>query len=358
MAGWPLSPGAGDMLGDAVWGGSLSRQPVRFVAHESNCSFLWRVAGVQGVEVGFLLAELGDGPPGQQALRPHLAEVLLSGAAADRLAQMLGVSSARLRWALPHLRAPHLLPGERARWEWPWEPLAHCLVPACRLCAAVRGGGWGEVWLVWPERWRICERHGRFTHVRQGGPGGVDLARLPESVGAHRRRGRLERRFGPTAAVLVADAFALAGWWWRRAPHTRRWAERAARAGLQPEDVETAWLLVYPEVLQVARALLRYELQRGALPGGPWAAAEAALVAELSQLASELGLPPGRWQVPVAEWLGRHHKCAPAAGDREGSGRRRERRPVTALIHQGDENPASLDRCCLPWDWSDPFTAV
>ena len=168
VAGRPRGPGGCGMLGDAVWGGSLSRQPVRFVAHESNCSFLWRVAGVQGVEVDFLLAELGDGQPGQQALRPHLAEVLLSGAAAGRLAQMLGVPSARLRWALPHLRAPHLLPGERARWEWPWEPLAHCLVPACGLCSAVRGGGWGEVWLVWPERWRICERHGRWVRILSG----------------------------------------------------------------------------------------------------------------------------------------------------------------------------------------------
>lgn len=81
-------------------------------------------------------------------------------------------------------------------------------------------------------------------------------------------------------------------------------------------------------------------------------------MAELSQLAEELGLPPGRWQVPVAEWLTRHHTCAPAAGDGEGSGRRRKRRAVTALVHHGEESPASLRHGCLPWDWSDPFTAV
>jgi hypothetical protein len=340
-----------------VWARSLPERPVRFVAHESNCSFLWRVAGAQGVEVGFLLGELGDGPPGQQALRPHLAEVFLSCAAADRLAQMLGVPCARLRWALPHLRESHLLPGDQARWEWLWQPLAHYLVPACGLCAAARGGDWGEVWLVWPDRWRICERHGRFTHVRQAGPGGVDLARLPESVDAHRRRGRLERRFGPAGATLVADAFALTGWWWRRAPLTPRWVERAGRAGLRPGDIETAWLLVYPEALRVARALLRHEQQRAALPDGPWAAAESHLVAELSQLAGGLDLTPGRWQVPVAEWLARHQRCAPAAGDNEdGSG---PRRPVTALVHRDEENQASLkNRCCLPWEWSDPFAAV
>ncbi|WP_369253687.1 hypothetical protein [Streptomyces sp. R35] len=317
------------------------------------------MAAVQGVEVDFLLAELGHGPPEQQALRPHLAEVLLSGAAADRLARMIDVPSARLRWALPHLRAPHLLPGEQARWEWPWQPLAHWLVPACGLCAAARGGGWGEVWLLWPERWRICERHGRFTHVRQAGPGGVDLARLPESVRAHRRRGRLERRFGPAAAVLVADAFAVTGWWWRCTPLARWWAERAGRAGLQAGDIETAWLLVYPEALQVARALLRYEQQRAALPDGPWAVAESRLVAELSQLAGALELPLGSWQIPVAEWLARHYRCAPAAPCDEGSGRRRDRQPVTALIHRDDEHQAPQENlCCLPWDWSDPFTAI
>ncbi|WP_326763236.1 hypothetical protein OG978_47390 (plasmid) [Streptomyces sp. NBC_01591] len=329
------------------------------MANESNCSFLWRVAGAQGVEVGFLLAELGDGPPGQEALQPYLAEVFLSGAAADRLAEMLGVPSARLRWALPHLREAHLLPGGQARWEWPWQPLAHYLVPACGLCTAARGAGLGGVWLVWPERWRICERHGRFTHVRQRNGAGVDLAPLPESVDAHRRRGRLERRFGPAGGFLVSDAFALTGWWWRRAPLTRRWTGRAGRAGLQPEVVETAWLLVYPEVLQVARALLRYEQQRAALPGGPWAAAESRLVAELSQLADALELPPGRWQVPVAEWLARHQRCAPATRDDECGGRRRGRRPVTALIHRDDEHRAPLENlCCLPWDWSDSFTVV
>ncbi|MEV8628579.1 hypothetical protein [Streptomyces sp. NPDC051079] len=310
------------------------------------------------MDVDFLLADLGDGPPGQQALRPHLAEVFLSRPAVDRLARMLAVPPARLQWALPHLRDCHLLSGEQARWEWPWQPLAHYLVPGCGLCAAARGGGWGEVWQVWPERWKICERHSRFTHARQDGPGGVALDRLPETVRAHRRRSRLERRVGPTGAVLVADAFAVTGWWWRRTPTTRRWADRAAQARVQPEDIETAWLLVYPEVLLVARALLRYEQRRAAQPGGPWIAAEADLVAELSRLAGELALPSGRWQVPVAEWLARHHRCAPPAVGREVGGRRRARRPVTALVHREDESQMSLESCCLPWDWSDPFTAV
>ncbi|WP_347119559.1 hypothetical protein [Streptomyces sp. 21So2-11] len=328
------------------------------MAHESNCSFLWRLAGAQGVEVAFLLDELGEGPPRQQALRPHLAEVFLSRAAAERLGQMLGVPWARLRWALPHVREPYLLPGDGARWEWPWQPMEHCLVPACGLCAAARGGSWGAVWLVRPERWHLCERHGRFTHVREDGPGGVDLAPLAESVHAHRALGRLERRFGPAGGFLVADAFAVTGWWWRRDPATRTWAERAGRAGLAAADIETAWLLVYPEVLRVARVLLHYEQERAARPGGPWSAAEARLVAELSLLADTLGVVAGAWQAPVAEWLARHHRYLPDAGSAGAVGGR-GRRPATALIHRGDEQGVSLaERCCLPWDWSDPFTPV
>ncbi|MER6401392.1 hypothetical protein ABT263_35925 [Kitasatospora sp. NPDC001603] len=323
------------------------------MADESNCSFLWRVAGVQGVGVEFLLNELGDGVM-QQALRPHLAEVFLSRPAADRLARMLAMPAARLRWALPHLREVHLLPGEQARWEWPWRPLERYLVPACGLYAAARGGGWGEVWQVWPERWRVCERHGRFSYVYERGPGGVDLAGVPESVRAHRVRGCLERRFGPPGAALVADAFAVAGWWWRRSPEVQQWVERAERAGLAGRDTETAWLVVYPEAVQVAQALLRYERQRAALPGGPWAAAESRLVGELAELAGSLMLPAQEWRVPVAEWLDRHHRCAGAQAVTVGAGRR-DRQPVTALVHRGDGEATSS---CLPWEWSDPSCVV
>nr|BFD96362.1 hypothetical protein KitaXyl93_77220 [Kitasatospora sp. Xyl93] len=332
-----------------MWTGSLPHLPVRFVADESNCSFLWRVAGIQGVGVDFLLSELGDGAV-QEPLRPHLAEVFLSSVAADRLARMLSMPAARLRRALPHLREVHLLPGEQARWEWPWSPLDRYLVPACGLCAAVRSGGWGEVWQVSPERWRICERHGRFTHVYQRAPGGVDLSRLPESIRAHRVRGRFERRFGPTGAVLSADGFAVVGWWWRSEPLVERWAERARRAGLGPGDAETAWLVVYPEAVQAGRALLRYERQRAVQPGGPWAVAESRLMGELSGLARSLGLPAHVWRVPVAEWLDRHRRCALAAGVEEVG--RGVGLPVTALVHQGDEEPTSSSTC-LPWEWTD-----
>ncbi|MFC8717076.1 TniQ family protein [Kitasatospora sp. NPDC057198] len=335
--------------GEGMGAGSLPYLPVRFVADESNCSFLWRVAGIQGVGVDFLLSELGDGA-GQGALPPHLAEVFLSASAADRLAAMLSLPARRLRWALPHLREVHLLPGEQARWQWPWRPLDRYLVPACGLCAAARSGGWGEVWQVSRERWRICERHGRFTHIYQRKPGGVDLSRLPESVRAHHVRGRLERRFGPTGVVLSADAFAIVGWWWRSMPGVRQWVGRAELAGLGVQNAETAWLVVYPEAVRVARALLRYERQRAVQADGPWVGAESRLLGDLSEVARSLALPSRVWRVPVAEWLDRHRRCILASG-RDGAGRRVSL-PVTALVHQGDEEPTSSSTC-LPWEWTD-----
>ncbi|WP_055566879.1 hypothetical protein [Streptomyces atriruber] len=334
------------------WGRSLARVSVRLAGHESNCSLLWRVAAAQGVDVAFLLEELGEGEPGQQAVPPHLAEVLLSVPAAERLAAMLNMELSRLQWALPHLRAPHLLAGRRARWEWPWYPMEHCLVPACSRCVALRSGGWGPIWLVWPETWKICDRHGQFTHVRQPGSG-VDLAPLTQVVAAHRRRRRFEGRHGPVGAYLAADAFAITGWWWRTAV-VERWAGRARRAGRPEGDLESAWLWVYPEAVAVARALLDYERQRAPRPGGPWAAAEAQLLGRVAQLAASLDLPQGMWQVPVAEWLHRHHRCVPPAAPSDGPGR-----PVTALVHAGAEQQGSLgERCCLPWDWNDPSVPV
>lgn len=347
-------------------GWRLAHRPVGFVSHESNCSFLWRVAAAQGVEVDFLLAELGEGPPGQQALRPHIAEVFFSSAAAGRLAAMCGMERQRLQWPLPHLREPHLLPGDQARWQWPWAPREHYLLPACGLCVAARGGGCG--WLVWPDRWKVCRRHRRFTHLRHtpaaesARPAGVDLTPLPEVLRAHHQRGRLEQGFGPAGAAVVADGFAIAGWWWRQDIFARVWIDRAQRARLAPQDAETAALLVYPEAMQVARALLRYEQQRAAQPTGPWPAAEARLLSQTRALAAVLGLSPGAGQVPVTEWLLHHQRCRPPAEvDAGAGGRRRVRQPVTAVIHLGDDDGAagSLEgRCCLPWDFSDPSSLV
>ncbi|MEU6971964.1 hypothetical protein AB0A71_30370 [Kitasatospora aureofaciens] len=82
--------------GDVTWGASLAHVPMRFVAQESNCSLLWRLAAAQGVSVDFLLDDLGQGPQGQRALEPRLAEVHLSGPALERLGAMMRVPTVRL----------------------------------------------------------------------------------------------------------------------------------------------------------------------------------------------------------------------------------------------------------------------
>ncbi len=330
------------------WGRSLARVSVRLAGQESNCSLLWRVAASQGVDIEFLLEELGEGEPGQQAVEPHLAEVFLSAAAAERLAAMLNVGLERLQWALPHLRHAHLLHGQQARWEWPWAPMDHYLVPACSRCVALRSGGWGPIWLLWPQHWRICGRHSQFTHVRQAGSG-VDISQLVEVMGAHRRRMRFENRHGPAGTYLVADAFAITGWWWRTAV-VEPWARRARQAGRAEGDVNAAWLWMYPEAMAVAQVLLDYERQRALQPAGPWPAAEEQLCRRLEEWAARLGIAQQLGQVPVAEWLHLHRRCVVAPDPADGRAR-----PVTALVHVDAELRGCWDeQRCLPWDWSDP----
>ncbi|MFD4789499.1 TniQ family protein [Streptomyces sp. NPDC058459] len=343
-----------------MYGGRLAARRVLLLAGESNASYLSRVAAAQGVSVDFLLGELGAGPPGQQALAPHLAEVFLSRAAVDRLAVMVRMDWPQLRRALPHLREPHLLPGQQARWEWPWQPLPHYLVPACPLCAARRGASETAVWLVWPDVWTICRRHDRFSHVRQTGTQAVDVRRLPETVRAHRVRLRLERRWGPAGAFLSADAFAIVGWWWRRCLFGPVWQERARRAHLQLTDPATAWLLLYPEAVQMARLLLRHERRRAVTSASQWGRAEAELAAAGSGLAAAAGVSAGRWQVPVAEWLALHHRCdAPARLEGLVPGRDGPAPCVSAVVHHSSNEQGALeDRCCLPWEWSDPSVPV
>ncbi|MEU6971965.1 hypothetical protein AB0A71_30375 [Kitasatospora aureofaciens] len=183
----------------------------------------------------------------------------------------------------------------------------------------------------------------------------MDVRALPECVRAHRRRERLERRWGPTGGFLLADAFAITGWWWRHAPAAWPWRERARRAGLPLLSTGTAWLLIYPEAVALARLLLRHELDRGAGPAQRWGTARARLRSQVAALASGLGLAAEVWHVPLAEWLARHHHLAEDRPAAVGGGPA----PVWAQAHADDEAPGSLaGRGCLPWDWTDTSVPV
>ncbi|WP_281290625.1 TniQ family protein [Embleya hyalina] len=345
--------------GRAGWG--VSRPwplAVRFVAEESTGSFLVRWAAANGRTLGDLLEDLGEG--GQPPADPGSAEVYLSRPALAWLAAMTGRAVPVLRRALPGLRGPLLLPGEDARWHCPWTPAAGVLVRACPCCAGARGAA--DAWVLARDPWRVCLRHRRWTDgARARDPGWYDLRAVPEAVAAWRGLERLERRFGPTGVALVADAFAVAGWWWRRVPQARVWADRERRVGAGPGAVRTAALVMAPEVYAVARLLLRHERARGLTDhGGAGAGAELLAAAWVS--AGPLGLSAAVAQQPVAEWLARHHRTLPPVpGERvpgRGGGMHRSA-PVRAVAHERDDPRACLDdRTCLPWCWGDLRTRV
>ncbi|WP_147408960.1 TniQ family protein [Kitasatospora xanthocidica] len=337
---------------------------VRFVAFESTASYLWRLAAVNGRGADDLLGDIGDGGHGRKALAPHLAEVYLSRPALERLAVLAGCDPRVLQRALPNLRDPLLLPGEDPRWQWPWAPRAGSLVRACRLCAASRGAG-SSVWLAWPDPWKVCLKHQRWTDgVRDEAGGCFDLASVPEVLRAHRRRLLLERRFGLGGAALVADAFAITGWWWRHAPQAPLWRRREQRAGLGIGALRWAPMLIYPEAVALARVLLGFERGRrsglecggkgGEAAGEGDGGGRAALVEQTEALAVRAGVDAAIGRVPVAEWLSRHQQVLHEAGELVlfGTGRRRE--PVRAAVHMNDAPLASIDgRSCLPWQWTD-----
>ncbi|WP_407986259.1 TniQ family protein [Kitasatospora sp. CMC57] len=335
---------------------------VRFVAYESTSSYLWRLAGANGRNPDDLLQDVGEGDPGRKALAPSLAEVYLSRPALERLSVLAGCAPHTLQRALPNLREPLLLPGHRPRWHWPWAPQAGSLVRACPLCAASRGAG-GGVWLAWPDPWKVCLRHRRWTDgTRDDARGSFDLTPVPEVLRAHRYRLLLECRFGPGGAALVADAFAIVGWWWRQAPQAPLWRLREQRAGLGSGAVSTAPLLVYPEAAALARVLLGFERERRSVLEGGWddgrgreagESRRAALLYRLEVLASLAGVDAAVGRVPVVEWLSRHHRLVREAASPVLLGAGPRRGPVRCAVHADDAPHTSVDaRSCLPWQWT------
>ena len=232
---------------------------VRFLPAESTGSYVTRLAERNGLTAQQLLDWVGDGK--SAVVPPHLTELYLNYAAAERLAALAGRPLPVLQYALASLGRQYFLPnGSGPAWQWPWAATDGHLVRACDLCAACRGA-LEAVYLMLPDPWHVCVRHRRWSdNARDPKRPWIDLTRWPQVIDAHYRLRRLNARMGPVGRVLFADALALLA-----APRTRLhrlpppwFAPVADRLG----ERRAGPLLAYATAVQIARILANAELRR------------------------------------------------------------------------------------------------
>ncbi|WP_329374421.1 transposase [Streptomyces sp. NBC_01483] len=269
------------------------------VPGETTWSFLHRVAAAYGLQAAGLTAWWRWVNPARHSGRAD-GEVLLDAVAQAQLAGWCRVPAGHLARALPSWTAgPDALTGRGgngagwARWRTggsAWGPV----VFGCRLCAARRGAGGGRVWVYRPPWRRLCARHGRWLlQVGEGHPWEfTHVAGLGQELGrAQRRWTRVVRAAGAAGAAGAApgEVFALAravvcGWWQREEFWAREsvWGPRLEQvvAATRTRGADPAgwgdpqWRLlardvvVFPEVVAVAQALLDGRLQERAAAGG------------------------------------------------------------------------------------------
>ncbi|MEV5910533.1 TniQ family protein [Streptomyces chartreusis] len=330
-----------------VWGPRRSlRVSVRHLAGESTGSFVNRLAHAHELGLGDLLGRVGVGRLPVDPRLPSLAELYVNREALEHLAVLSGRTPHRLQLALVNLQCRFLLPGDApARWQWPFKVQeGQHVVRCCDLCALARGAR-EPAWLVCPDRWRVCLRHRRFTDDHRGEePQVVRLDGLPEVVRAHAERLRLERRFGTAGTELFADGFEVVSRWWARMPDAWCWTQRAWRVGLDAQELRTAPLVIYPEAVQLAREMLRYEQE-----GARSRAARAVWVEQVQQLIDGWGLEGGEGWSELTQWLDHHARAAarPFAPD---DGLRRRRRRELAVGHSRLAEPSGSlsERSCMP----------
>ncbi|MEU3862670.1 TniQ family protein [Streptomyces sp. NPDC028722] len=317
---------------------------LRHLAGESTGSFVNRLAHFHGLDLGSFLDRVGEGRQPVNPRLPQLAEVYVNRTALSHLAVQAGRSRQQLQRALPHLAERFLLSGDgEGRWAWPFEPYEGHLVRCCDLCALARGAE-ETAWLVWPDSWRVCLRHLRFTDDSRGeGPEVVRLEGLPEVVRAHRERQRMERRFGAAGAGLFADAFQVVVRWWTRTPDVWCWRQRASAAGVEVRVLRAAPLVIGPEAMKLAWEMLGFEQC-----GGRGHTERARWLKRVQQLVDGWGLDAEEGWSELVQWLERHSQAAPVAFAPP-QGRRRRRYRVLAVGHNRiAEHAGSLvKRSCL-----------
>lgn len=200
---------------------------VRFFAGESVGSYVTRLAGRNKVSVPYLLQEVGEGRSAA-LVDPRYTELYVDRAGRERLAALSGRPVGQMVRALPSLRDEHLLPpgGAGPVWRWPWAPHGGYVVRGCALCAARRSIA-APVWMLCPDMWHICVRHGRLTdNSRNDTRPFIDLAPGPHVVRAEQQRRHLVGRFGTVGRIAVADAFGVLAY---KGLRFRVWAPSARR---------------------------------------------------------------------------------------------------------------------------------
>lgn len=276
---------------------------VRFMAGESVGSYVTRLAGHNGLEVQQLLDEVGQGRT--RVVAPHLTELYLNRAAAERLAALAGHPLEVMQRALASLDPAYLLDdgdGTPA-WSFPWSVQDGYLVRACALCAARRGIN-EPAWMMVPDPWHLCARHARWSdNSRDPQIPWISVADWPRILLAEHQRLSMVRRYGRTARALFADARAMSECDMSAPRRLRAMADRLGEA-------RAASLLSYPCTVRAARFLARAERRRLGLE----------LTAKtyqgwLARSTQELG--PGRQQW-LERWMGKHQPLLDVKPNRVG----------------------------------------
>ncbi|MGW6521724.1 TniQ family protein [Streptomyces sp. NPDC054962] len=345
--------------------GSLAQLPRRavMVRGETVASYLWRLAGLNGMAFEELARHIGA-LRSIRAADPGTEEVRLGPVARQRLAEVSGQPLPRLAQALVSLNDNRISARARRQVEvesWPegWMP-----VRACAGCAAGRGER--PVWRVPGGQWAVCVRHRRWTAGMRG-EFQVGLERLPEVVEAHVRRVRLERRTGLYARALLADAQQVAVYWWQCRQMAWRgvWRERQEALGVDRSALWAVPLVVYPEAVVVAEAMAVRERQRAvgrSFAGSPAGWSTGRWVQWVGERLGMGGEMAGGGHRGLEAWLVAHRNVVPVV-EREA---RQEARAVSRSVPLALMEPHRVvpvhgpleEASCLPWRLGSPMTSV
>ncbi|MEU6235398.1 TniQ family protein [Kitasatospora sp. NPDC047058] len=316
---------------------------VPLIDGETLLSFTVRTAAANGLDTARLLKALHAGranfPAGPQ---PQKLEARLTAAALERLARLTGRTTDELQPVLPGACPGRLLDGQVAAVRldpWTDEP-GQAPLPACPLC--MEEGAWleapGHRWLPCPcgRRWLAGDDDGYL----------IDTTPLPDLGRALARHRALFDRLGYAGDALVADAHQVTLWWWvsRQVAHDT-WRTREDALGFARHRRRAAPAVVYPEALQLAEAMDRWEQQRGSRRSDEQA--------WLTHVAQKLGTPGiadgGREAEPLRHWL-TLHPAATSAADRW------EQLPT--LHHHPHHSRLFAVNSCLRWTYGRPLTTV